>query len=403
MKDKLEKLKGAVARRLEMRNGHTPAESEAPGGLVHRNLQKDVRASALSFSGYRWVLVITALAAFYYGFIASDRYVTEAQLYVKSTNNGAPTVPQLSLITGVGDGTRDGLVLQEYIRSRDMLRHLEASVGLSAHYSDRAWDMVARMQQTPTQEEFLDYYRSMVDLSIDPESAVLTVSVQAFTPEYSQRLLEEILAEADRFINGVNQRIAAEEIEFVQKELDRARTHVNGARDRMLAFQNENELLDPEVSGAAMQQVVNELEAQLVSLQTEYKVLKSYLNEEAPQVVSLKDRIDSVRAQLQEERGKISSDELQSINEINARFQELELEFQFASDLYKATLEGLEQARVESYHKLKHLVVLQSPALADEALEPNKIYNLVTLFVLLSLAYGIITMISATIREHRDV
>ena len=34
---------------------------------------------------------------------------------------------------------------------------------------------------------------------------------------------------------------------------------------------------------------------------------------------------------------------------------------------------------------------------------PYKLYNLVTLFVVLNLIYGITAMIVATIREHKDV
>lgn len=404
MKDILDKLKGAVSKRLDNGAGQVPATTDAPGALARQWVQEDVRSTTLNFRSYRWVLLVTAIAAFYYAFIASDRYITEAQLYVKSANNAATqAMPQLSLIAGVGTGTRDGLVLQSYIQSGDMMRHLNGTIGLFDHFSSNDWDIVARLSSDPTQEEFLEYYRGKVDILIDPESGVLTIRGEAFSAEYSQQLVAAILAESERFINGVNQRIASEEIKFVEQEMNRARRQVEGARDRMLAFQNEHELLDPAVSGAALQQVVNQLEATLVELQTEYKVLTSYLNDSTPQVVALSDRIASVEAQLVEERNKISAQDMQSINEINARFRELELEFNLASELYAATLEGLEQARVESYHKLKHLVVVQSPALPDEALAPRKLYNLATLFVLLSLAYGIITMIHATIREHRDV
>lgn len=403
MKDILDKLKGAVAKRLDNGEGQLPVTSDAPGALTRQWVQEDLRSATLNFRSYRWVLVITAIAALYYAFFASDRYITEAQVYVKSTNTTAQALPQLSLIAGVGSGTQDGLVLQNYIHSGDMLRHLNETIGLFAHFSSPDWDIVARLSDEPTKEQFLEYYRGKVDILIDPESGVLTVRGEAFTAAYSQQLVAEIIKESERFINGVNQQIAEQEIKFVEQEMIRARTQLEGARDRMLAFQNENGLLDPEVSGAALQKVVNQLEATLVELQTEYKVLKSYLNEATPQVVALRDRINSVEAQLVEEREKISSQDIRSINEINARFKELELEFTLASDLYAATLEGLEQARVESYHKLKHLVVVQSPALPDEALAPRKLYNLATLFVLLSLAYGIITMIHATIREHRDV
>lgn len=396
MKEILVKLREAVSKRLE--NGK---ETPASGG-VQRGTMVDVRSKTLRSGGYRWVLVVTALAAFYYAFMASDRFVTEAQLYVKSTKNGT-TVPEISLLTGGGSQAQDALLLQSYILSGDMMRILDREIGLKAHFSNPDWDFIARLEASPTEEEFLDYYRTKVRVSINPESAVLTVEGVAFTSEFSQSMVQSILAEADRFINGVNQKIAKEEIGFVETELKRARTHVDDVRSRMLAFQNEHQLLSPESTGAAIQSVVNELEAELVRLQTEQKALASYLNEAAPQLVTITGRIDSVKAQLQEERAKISRQDTQSINEVNARFEELELELQFATDMYKTALSGLEQARVESYHKMKHLVVLQSPSLPDEALEPRKIYNLVTLFVVLSLAYGIVTMILATIREHRDV
>lgn len=399
MKDILQNLRGAVAKRLEQRNNNLPVPAQ--GALL--GTTSDVRAAVINFGSYKWVLVLTLIAAVYYGLLASDRYVTEAQIYVKSTRSGTPSLPQLSLLVGGGDQAKDALVLRSYINSSDMLDYLDKEIGVKDHFSNSQWDFVARLESDPTEEDFLSYYRSMVDVSIDPESAVLRVKAEAFTPEYSQQLVQAILEEADRFINGISQKIAAEEISFVENEMARARDKVNSARDRLLRFQNDNQLLSPSSSGETLQSVVNQLETDLVALQTEEKALAAYLNDTAPQLVSVRNRIDSVKAQLLEERQKISAQDTSSINEVNAEFRELELELKFATDLYRATLEGLEQARVESYHKMKHLVVLQSPALPDEALEPRKLYNLASLFVLLSLAYGIVVMILATIREHRDV
>ncbi len=398
MKQILEKLRGAVAQRLDQRKDLAIRQE----GMLSATYT-DVRAATVNFGSYKWVLAITLLAAVYYGLFASDRYITEAQLYVKSTKNGSGALTQLSILAGGGSEARDALLLKSYIHSSDMARYLNKEIALKTHFTNSQWDMIARLGSEPTEEEFLDYYRGKVGVSIDPESGILTVSGEAFTPEYSQKMVSAILTESERFINGVSQKIASEEIQFVSQELERARDRVNLARDEMLAFQNENELLDPAATGAALQATVNSLEARLVELQTEHKVLSSYLNSTAPQLVSVQNRIDSVAQQLEEERAKIASQDNEAINDVNARYQQLELEFDFASKLYQLALQGLEQARVDSYHKMKHLVVLQTPSLPDEALAPRKLYNLITLFVLLSLAYGIVTMTLATIREHRDV
>ncbi|MEX0299021.1 MAG: sugar transporter, partial [Kordiimonas sp.] len=131
--------------------------------------------------------------------------------------------------------------------------------------------------------------------------------------------------------------------------------------------------------------------------------LSSYLNEGAAELTTVRSRIEALENQLELEKAKLASIDNVSLNDVNAEYQALEMELQFATDLYKTTIVALERARVESYHKLKHLIVIQSPTLPDEAAYPRKLYDLATLFIGLTLLYGIITMILATIREHRDV
>ena len=58
---------------------------------------------------------------------------------------------------------------------------------------------------------------------------------------------------------------------------------------------------------------------------------------------------------------------------------------------------------VDAYRKLKQLIVVQAPSLPDKALYPRRAYNLGTIFVLLTLGYGILVLIVATVKEHRDV
>ncbi|RMB12461.1 capsular polysaccharide transport system permease protein [Eilatimonas milleporae] len=364
---------------------------------------RDVRSSVMTFSTYRWVLVAVALVAAYYFFLASNRYVTESQVYVRSMMPTAQVMPNLPMLPSANPQMQDALLLREYIHSKDMLVHLDTVLGLNDHFSGRDWDIFSRMDSAPTREGFLSYYRDRVELILNPDSGILTIRVQGFTPDYSLALSQEINKEAEAFINRVGQSIAAEEIGFIEGELDRARGNLADVRRRLLAFQNENQLLDPGVTTAARQMAINELEAELVRLSADEKSLASYLNEDAPQIVTLRDRIAATQAQLGVERAKLTSEEAQSLNDVAADFQELKMELEFASDIYQTALISIEKARVDAYRKLKHLVVVQSPALPDEALYPRGLYNTATVFVVLSLVYGIAVMLIATIREHRDV
>lgn len=353
---------------------------------------------------YRWVFVIFGLFVFYNLFWVSDRYVTEASAYVKSTNEASPITPSLPLITGgFGGASQDALLLQSYMESADMLAALDEKLDLRGHFSSSDWDYFSRMDASASDEEFLEYFRDHMDVLVDQESHIITLRGQGFTPDFSQKLVGAVLAESEAYINSVSQKIALQEISFVEGELERARKAVEDSREAMLTFQSENELLDPAATGAAIQSVVNQMEGELVRLEAEEKVLTSYLQSDASELVSVRARIDGIRNQLEQERDKFASQGFDSINQVNARFDELKLAFEFATDIYRGSLQTLEQARVESYRKLKHLVIVQSPQLPDDSLMPRKLYNIITLFVVLNLIYGVAAMVIATIREHRDV
>jgi len=366
-------------------------------------LVRDVRSSIITMNTYKYVLLAVAVAAFYYLFIASDIYVTRAQLYVKSTGASAGVVPQLALLGANTVDDKDTTMVVAYAGSQEMLSKLEDKIGFSEHFSASDWDFWARLSSSPSEESRLKYFRKRLHTNVHPESGIITLRAQAFTPELSLKMVEEAIRNAEAFINGVGHAIALEEIAFVEQEMERSRQNLAAVRAKVLRFQNDNGIMGVEANGAARQAMVNEMENQLVRMQTNEKTLAAYLNPAAADLVAVRDGITALKSQLVIEREKLASQNGVSTNDINATFQALELELQFATDLYQNTLVGLEKARIESYKKLKHLVVIQAPQLPDEALEPRKIYNIISLFVALTLAYGIITMIVATVREHRDV
>jgi len=390
MKQTLAKFRAAVADRMP---GNTAAGAYS--------VAVGTRARIIS---YRWVLVIFGAFVLYNLFWVSNRYVTVTSAYVKSTNENSNMMPTIPLVPGgLGGASQDALLLQNYIHSADMLASLNAELDLRSHYANRDWDFFSRMSTDASQEDFLAYFREHLSVVIEAESNILTIRSQGFTPEFSQAVAAAVVKQAEAYINSVSQKIAVQEIAFVEQELARARAAVSDSRSAVLAFQAENELLDPVATGAAVQAVVNDMQGELVRLEAEEKVLTSYLQKDAAELVSVRDRIAGIQNQLNQERTKFAGQGEQSINQVNARFLELRLSFEFATDIYQGTLQTLEQARVESYRKLKHLVVVQSPQVPDSALLPRRAYNLATLFVILNLMYGIAAMVIATIREHRDV
>ena len=67
-----------------------------------------------------------------------------------------------------------------------MLRQLDERLDLRGEYSRPKLDVVFRMNDQATLEEFLDYYRSRVEIIVDDTSGLTTIRTQGFTPEIAQ-------------------------------------------------------------------------------------------------------------------------------------------------------------------------------------------------------------------------
>lgn len=345
------------------------------------------------------------LATGYYGLIASDRYVSEAKLLVKRVGSSEGLSLNLGLLTGGAVTDReDGLYLKEYILSPDMAAHLEASEGLRAAYSTEAADWFSRLPADATREDFLEYFRRHVHVHLDDVSTVATVRVEGFDPATAKRLTEAIIRQSDHFINQISNKVAEDQLGFVARELDSARQHVLDSRSRVNRFQDRHNVLDPVEEAKAAAALVGQLDAELVKSETELKGLLSYLNDQAPQVVALRGKIDALQAQIAQERRKLAGTRggTDKLNRMSADFQNLAFESEFALDRYRAALQAMEKTRIDASKRIKSLVVLSAPQVAEEAEYPRRLYLLTLLLAGLLMVYAIGRLAIATIKDHTD-
>lgn len=357
---------------------------------------------SLKLGSFLWVVVCFAIAAFYFCIIVSDRYVSRAELVVKQADQIKMLPDTLSMLGLGGSNHEDILLIQDYLKSPDLLDKLDKELGLKAHYQNHEVDYFSRLPDDVSREEFIEYYRQHLSLHLDELSGVLTIELQAFDPAYGQRVVGLMLKESEGFINKLGHQVALEQLAFVEKEVDRAYQRVQTEKAKVLDFQNSHHLISPESTSSARLGVVSQIEAQLAQQQAQLKQLQSYMKETAPAVVSVKTRVEALTEQLAQEQSRLTGVDKDAMNEVTARYMDVQTQATLAADLYKSGLISLEQARVEAYRKLKHLLVVSQPTLAEDAEYPRRLYNLLTTGVLLCLLYGLIVMGIATLREHQD-
>ena len=357
----------------------------------------------MSFQTYRYVLLIVAAAtAYLYGF-ASDRYATESKVFVKSATPDIPTAMASPLTLPQAPGLQDAYRLRDFVKSADMLDILEKEVGVRAHFSSDNWDFFSRMSPDATKEEMLSYYQDHLEVIIDADSSSLSIETQGFTREFSETLNATIIRNAEKYINEISQGVARQEITFIESQLEEKRKELEVAQTNLLRFQNAEGVLDQTAVATSVQQTLILIDQQLDERQTQLKTMRRFMSEQAPQIVSILDEIAALQEQKKEIRETRVRDEDDNVAARAIEQKRLELRLEFAVDLYQRALGALEQKEIEASQKAKYLVVIQSPRIAQSAKYPDRLYNIATIFVILSIAYACGVMIIASVQEHRDV
>ena len=208
-------------------------------------------------------LVLSVLAVIYWGLVASDRYVSEAHVIIQQTDAAMDQPMGLPGLLGMSGGPNraDQLLLRDHLLSVDMLQKLDAELGLKEHYSDRRRDPISRMWSSDmSQEWFHRYYLSRVSVEFDEYAGVLVIRAEAFSPEKARAITNLLMEEGGRYMNLVARQLAQEQVSFLEKQVGQISERVMQARQAVLAYQNERNLVSPQGTAENVFGIINQLE-----------------------------------------------------------------------------------------------------------------------------------------------
>ena len=356
----------------------------------------------LGLGSFAVVLILSLIVVIYFGFIASPRYATQTQFVVKQSGANELPLSGFASFATVSPTTKDALIIKRFIESKEMALVLDNAVSLRAHYQELQWDWFSRLNKSAKLEEYVEYYQNHIQVQHDEMSDVLEIEVQAFTPEYTLKVANAVLDISEEFINGLGNKMVTEQVAFAQMEVERKYEDFKRQQHELLKFQDDKQLFSPEEESGALLEAINQLQGEVIKAEARYKELANVMRRTAPEVKAQKNLVDSLKAQLIEERERLISENDFSLNQINSDFQEIKLNTQLASDLYASSLVSMETVRAEAYRKLKHLLVVEKPALPEDESYPRRFYNIVTWFLLILIGYLITRLVVAIVKEHKE-
>lgn len=350
------------------------------------------------------LILPTVLSILYFGFLASDVYISESRFVVRSPDKQNTTGLGLLLkTTGFGSSGDEIYAAQSFVLSRDALQALNRNNSFAKAYSAptvSVFDRFDSMGMGGTFEDLYKYYRKKVTVEQDSTSSIVTLSVRAFTPQDARRFNEQLLEMAEATVNKLNERGRQDLIRFATREVEEAKAQSQKAALALSAYRNNAGVVDPEKQATVQIQMISKLQDELIATRTQLRELRAFAPEN-PQISVLETRSRGLAQAMDEQLGQVAGSS-KSLSSRAAEYQRLFLESQFADKQLASTMASLEDARNEARRKQAYVERIVSPNLPDDALEPRRLRGIVSTIILGFAAWAIISMLIAGMLEHRD-
>jgi capsular polysaccharide transport system permease protein len=351
------------------------------------------------------VVIPTLLAICYFGVVASDVYVSESRFIVRGAQQPAPVGVLGTLLqsANLSRSLDDAHAVHDYVMSRDALRELENRLHLVETFKSSAIDLIDRFGALGTNDSFealFRYYRRRVSLDLDTSSSIATLRVSAFTATDAQRVNEAVLDLSERFVNQLSERARADIVRFASDEVAAAEHRAQAAAVALAGFRAEQSVMDPERQSAAELQQAAKIEDQYILAKTELAQLLS-TSPKNPQIPALRTRIAILEAAIDERVHNVTGAR-GSLSAKSAGYMQVALEREFAERQLGAAMTFLETARNEAQRQQLYLERIVAPNMPDYPAEPRRLRAILITFVLGSIAWAILSLLAASIREHFD-
>jgi len=361
------------------------------------------------------VILPVALVSAYYLAIATDRYAVETKFAIRSPAATAPS-DLLGIVSGFSTATStitDSYMVVDFIESRDLIDRLQDRLDLATIYDREDADLLMRLDGSASKEDLVRYFSRMTSIYFDNTSQILTLEVQAFTPEDAHAVSTVILDLVGELVNEVSEAARADTMRSAEREVARIESLLRDHRRKMTEFRQSEQDLDPAASAEARTRLLGELEGQLAVLDTRMSSLRGFLSEDAPRIRVLRSQIEALERQVEEQRARLgvpseitgtdgltSLDIARSITMRIATYEDLAVDLEFLQQAYLATLASREAARIETDRAQRYVAVFVRPSLPQKSLYPKRVQNILVFAGFAIMLWGIGLMIVYIVREH---
>ncbi|WP_270938409.1 capsule biosynthesis protein [Falsiroseomonas oryzae] len=356
------------------------------------------------------MLLPTLLVAGYYSFYAADLYESEARFQVRNRGGGGAnpmdiaggrTGAMAGIFTNASrPATEESRAVAAWIDSHAAVTALRRELDLVEIWRRPEADQLSMLWwDEPQLEWLLWYFRRRVNISFDPETGVMTLRVLSFRPGDSQLLAQQVLRLSEELVNTFSARSIADTLRVAHDDLAKAERRVVAAREALIAFREREQAFDPQRSATGAVETIGRLEAQLTQSRAELQERRAFMRADNPQIQVLNNRIAALQQQIATERSRVTRGEERLTQQV-AGYERLELERMLADRELASATASLESARSDALRQQVFIMRVADPQLPEWPRYPRATFNTFTVFVSLSVLFGIGWLLVVSAREH---
>lgn len=351
------------------------------------------------------VAVPTICSVIYFGLIASEQFISQSSFVVRSPKNQASLSGLGAILqnSGFSRSQDDIYTVQEYMQSRSSLDALMKKMPMRQFYETKG-DIFSRYNAfglTGENEAFYQYYREKIGIHFDSVSGISNLNVTSFNAEESKKINEALLKQGEALINQLNERARKDTIRYAEEVVASAEKQVKEASSQLTRFRIKNGIFDLKAQSDVQLGLVSKLQDELIVIQTQLDQVKA-ITPENPQISGLTAREKSLRQEIARQLRAISGGGDHSLSSQASEYQRIYLENELAEKQLAAAITSLENAKAEADRQQLYLEVISQPSKPDLAQKPARLYNIVATFIIGLIIYGIASLLSASIREHKN-
>jgi capsular polysaccharide transport system permease protein len=342
------------------------------------------------------LLLPTIIAAFYYFLVASDVYVSQSKFSVYD-NKEAAKFENIPIVTN--NNIEDLLLVKEYAESKEMLDKLENGIKISEIFRNKSADIISKLKQNPNQEEFLEYFRSMIEISIYQDAKLITLKAKAFSAEDSKKINEAMTEFSEEFINSLLSNVEMDKVKRAEQMLKKAEDEMVSVQNKLANFRNKSNVYDPKFELENKFELVKGLVSKKVEIAVKKQELEGVYDNNFYKKNLLNKQTDEINKQLEElTKSMVSYDSMEG--KILKKFETLKFSEEFAKRRYEVALTNLEETYKGLETQDKYVVRIENPILPDYADEPARFFQIFKIFFISVAIIGIFSLVYSGIKEH---